>query len=92
MSRFENWANKNKVYNMEGRTGVKNLCKFIRTLGYKDPNYSMQLSHDACVGDLLEFLQDNPGAIEAIIDFVDDNAEVYPNEDGDDDDDDDVQD
>lgn len=89
MSRFEKWANRNNVHHMEGSEGVKNLCKFVRTLGYKDPMCRMQLSHDAAIGDLLYFLEDNPQAIEAIIEFVDDNAKVYPDENGDEDEDED---
>jgi hypothetical protein len=61
----------------EGSEGIHDLCRLARELGYKDPLYQLQISHDACVGDLLEFLRDNPGAIEALYDWVHHN---YPDE------------
>jgi hypothetical protein len=57
----------------EGRRGLEDLCKLARKLGYKDRLFQMQLSKDACVWDLLEFLEDNSGAIEAIYEWIDDN-------------------
>lgn len=89
MSRFDNWADKNNGYSLEGSAGLKNLCRYVRTLGYKDDFNQLQLSSDACVGDLLLFLEDNPGAIEAMLDWVDDNADIYPDPNGDNDEDED---
>ena len=58
------------LYRNEGRQGVINTCKIVRALGYKDPNYSMQLDRGAYLSDLLLFLEDNPGALEAIGDWI----------------------
>lgn len=63
MDRDGLWAN-------EGQRGVKNLCQITRALGYKDPNYFGQLSSNASIGDLILFLEDNPGAITAILEWV----------------------
>lgn len=56
----------NGWYRNEGSTGVSNLCKLVRALGYKDYFQNGHLSGGGVSGDLLEFLGDNPGAIEAI--------------------------
>ena len=55
---------------MEGRRGLTNLCKIVRAIGYKDPQYFGQLTHDASIGDLVCFLEDNSGAIEAIVEWI----------------------
>jgi len=60
------YMDKNKLYRNEGRQGVENLCQLTRALGYKDPQYWGQLSSKAYMGDLLMFLEDNPGAVEAL--------------------------
>ena len=57
-------------YNFEGRRGVERLCQLVGDLGYRDPHHSMQLTSTACVGNLFMFLEDNPGAIEAIVNWV----------------------
>jgi hypothetical protein len=53
---------------MDSGQGVKTLCIVARALG--DPQYFGQLTPKACIGDFLKFLEDNPGAIEAVIDWV----------------------
>lgn len=58
------------LYRIEGRQGVENLCTIARALGYKDPQYFGQLSAKACLGDLICFLEDNPGAIEAMLVWI----------------------
>lgn len=58
------------IHNFEGRRGVVNLCRLVRALGYKDPYHQMQLSEKASIGDLIMFLEDNPGAMEAIVNWV----------------------
>ena len=57
-------------HNFEGRRGVERLCQLAGDLGYRDPHHSMQLTSTACVGNLFMFLEDNPGAIEAIVNWV----------------------
>lgn len=58
-----------KISSTEGSRGVQNLCKLVRGLGYRDSMHRMQYG-DACLGDLVEFLEDNPGCIEAIFEWV----------------------
>lgn len=54
---FDRWCDVNKVYRWEGERGVHNLENLVTTLGYHDVD---------------EFLADNPGAIEHIVNFVQD--------------------
>jgi len=49
------------------------LCKLARKLGYKDPHGQLSNRDGSCVGDLLYFLDDNPGVCEAIINWVSQN-------------------
>ena len=58
------------VRSVEGRRGVEAVCKFARALGYKDPQYWGQLTSTACVGDLIYMLEDNPGMVEAMFEWV----------------------
>lgn len=55
---------------IEGERGVRELCMLVRKLGYRDPFSQLTLSNGACVGDLMTFLEDNPGAIAALHDFI----------------------
>ena len=64
------YLDQREYYNFEGRRGVERLCQLVGDLGYRDPQHSMQLTRTACVGNLLMFLEDNPGAIEAIENWV----------------------
>jgi len=87
MSLVDNWMDDNKTYHFEGSTGLKKLCKLARDVaGAKDP-FSNGCHEHGCMGDLHVFLEDNPGAIQAIVDWMD---EAYPHpddEDGDEDED-----
>jgi hypothetical protein len=67
------WSDDNKAHNLEGSTGVKNLCRMVRALGYQDFQSFGAFAHDGAYGDLFTFLEDNPGAIQAMFDWVDDN-------------------
>lgn len=58
------------LYGNEGRRGVENLCKLCRILGYKDSMHFGQFAPDGSIGDLVEFLEDNPGCIEAIKEWI----------------------
>lgn len=54
----------------ETKQTIKGLCGLARKLGYRDP-FSQLINDDgSVVGDLLEFLEDNPGACEAILEWV----------------------
>ena len=77
MSKLDVLMAEEKIYRFEGRTGVENLARICRLLGYKDTTYFGQFSSQASYGDLIEFLEDNPGAIEAIVDFIRDNEDLY---------------
>lgn len=79
MSLVEKFYSDNDLHSNEGRRGVENLSLLCRQLGYEDPSYYGQFvngGHSGCLGDILEFLEDNPGAIEAIQNWVDD-TEFY---------------
>lgn len=54
----------------EGSTGVKNLCRLVRALGYKDETYFGQFHPNASYGDLINFLEDNSGCVEAIKEWI----------------------
>ena len=41
-----------------------------RLLGYDDPFGQLAYADGSVVGDLLDFFEDNPGACEAVIDWV----------------------
>lgn len=51
-------------------TSVEGLCKMARLLGYKDPASQLINSDGSVVGDLLYFFEDNPGACEAVVEWV----------------------
>lgn len=61
------------------------LCAFVEKLGYRNGNHfpQLQLNNGAHVTSLLNFFDDNPGAIEAIQEFVLDSTLVSDDEDED---------
>jgi hypothetical protein len=60
------------IYNAEG------LCQLAEMLGYgKGPINQLQCRNGAFVTSLLDFFNDNPGAIEAVQQFVVKNADVF---------------
>lgn len=60
------FENEKKIYTSEGDTGVQNLCRLVRAIGYEDPMFYGQFDYGVAYGDLFEFLRDNSGCIEAI--------------------------
>lgn len=66
---LEVYMDQEKFNRLEGRAGVENLCKIARVLGYKDTQYFGQFL-GGCIGDLIEFLEDNPGALQAIATWI----------------------
>jgi len=54
---------------LEGTSGVHNLCRIVNALGYQDEQHFGQF-HKGCYGDLIHFLEDNPGAIEAVYNWI----------------------
>lgn len=66
----EAFVDQEASFRTEGRRGVETLCILARGLGYKDRQHWGQLSSKACVGDLIEMLEDNSGMIQAMIEWV----------------------
>jgi len=66
-----------RLNSTEGSRGVKNLCRICRAIGYKDDQYFGQFDSKASYGDLIEFLQDNSGAVDAILDWMCENGEYW---------------
>ncbi|RJQ26736.1 hypothetical protein C4577_03010 [Candidatus Parcubacteria bacterium] len=62
----EEFEEQEKTTRTDGSVGVKNLCRLVRALGYKDWQNYGQFHHQGAYGDLFAFLEDNPGCIEAI--------------------------
>ncbi len=57
-------------FGVEGRRGVESLCTVARAVGYKDPQYFGQLTRTAALGDLVLMLEDNPGMVEAMFEWM----------------------
>lgn len=66
---MEEFQDVTKTFSNEGSRGVKNLCQIVNAMGYKDPMHFGQFEK-ASYGDLIAFLEDNPGAIEAIKEWI----------------------
>lgn len=58
------WQDKNKAHHFEGSTGVRKLEKLCKDLGYDNGAF---LGSEVS---LLNFLADNPGAIDALINWM----------------------
>jgi hypothetical protein len=71
---IEEYKAVNHLYRFEGDTGVANLNKICKAIGYK--------GHQFKYGSPVEsFLSDNPGAIEAILEWMcDQDIEEWRNE------------
>jgi hypothetical protein len=67
---LDQFIDENRLYRMEGRQGVENFAKICRVLGYKDFSSYGQMAGGACLGDILTFLEDNSGALEAILEWI----------------------
>ncbi len=63
---------------------VKGLCKLARQLGYKDPCFQLMNNDGSVVGDMLYFFEDNPGAVEAVVNWVLENHYLDDDEDDED--------
>jgi hypothetical protein len=67
-----------ETYSTEGNTGVKNLCRIANAIGYKDTMYFGQFHQNGSYGDLINFLEDNPGAVDAVKEWIiDQNCEEW---------------
>lgn len=61
---IEQWRKENRAYSMEGTSGVNKFQKLCEAIGYKKGNF---------LGDemaILNFLSDNSGAIDALIQWM----------------------
>ena len=68
---LDRYIDQEKLHSFEGERGVKNFAKLVNALGYSDSiNRYGQMAGGACLGDIFVFLEDNPGAIEALIDWI----------------------
>lgn len=70
---FDKYIESNKLEYTEGERGIKSLAKIVRDLGYKDSMHYGGYDNGSCVGDLLNFLADNPGVIQAMHDWIREN-------------------
>ena len=69
MSLIDNWANQNNVFNLsEGDTGLDNLNKLCQELGSSGHTFKYGTPLEA-------FLSDNPGACEALLEWIEENYE-----------------
>lgn len=67
---IDEYSDQEKMH-FEGRRGVENLCKLVEALGYRDTfQYFGQLNNGACIGSLINFLEDNSGCIEAMVNWI----------------------
>ncbi len=57
----------------EGSRAIDDLCEMAETLGYKDKYGQLICNNGAAVSSFLYFLENNPGAVEAIYDWVREN-------------------
>lgn len=67
---IQEWETEKKAHSNEGRRGVENLCRLVRALGYEDSTNFGQFAHNGSIGDLIDFLEDNSGCIEAIKEWI----------------------
>lgn len=65
------FMDQNSIRSFEGRRGVENFAKIVNAIGYSDTiNRYGQMRGGACLGDIFVFLEDNPGALEALIEWI----------------------
>jgi hypothetical protein len=75
---FDTYMDQEKLYRLEGRRGVEALCQVSAALGYKDPMYYGQLTAKATLGDFICFLEDNSGAVEAVMNWIKETGSSVP--------------
>jgi hypothetical protein len=68
-------ASKKEVENLTLRSS-SDLCKLAEMLGYKRPYGQLRCSNGAFVSSLLDFFDDNPGAMEAVSEWVMENHDL----------------
>lgn len=73
---IEKFHEQEHLNSYEGRRGVITLARTVRALGYKDFQGFGSLGNGACIGDLIEFFEDNSGAIQAVIEWIETQRSV----------------
>lgn len=68
---FDKYLEDEKMWNFEGTDGVRNLIDVCDTLGYAKGQFIGANS-------IMNFLADNPGAMESILEFIRDNIDGCP--------------
>jgi hypothetical protein len=54
------------------------LCSLVEAIGYGGQPHQLQCDNGAYVSSLLAFFDDNPGAMEAVRDFIVENRDEMP--------------
>lgn len=72
-------ASRSEVENLRVRKS-DDLCKMAEMLGYGDRFGQLQCNNGAYVSSLLNFFDDNPGAMEALQDWVLENSDLEDDE------------
>ena len=67
---IQEYRDHKRMHCMEGSRGVQNLCKLLGAMGYEDRHARMGTYGDARLGNLIDFLEDNSGAIEAVLEWI----------------------
>ena len=71
---LRNIIDQENLHRTENGEGVNNLCKLVDLMGYTDNYRYGQLANGSSHGNLLSFLSDNPGAIEALHRWIKENG------------------
>ena len=61
----------------EGERGTEDLARLAAGLGYDTPPQQLLFDNGCSVSGILNMLEDNPGMICAIYEFVQDNEDCY---------------
>lgn len=80
---IDNFVRKNRhlgfkpktYFRSEGEEGIKNLARLCSGLGYTDEMHFGLFEGGCCYGDLINFLENNPGAVEAMLEWIEENYE-----------------
>jgi hypothetical protein len=67
---LEAFVDQENLHNLEGPRGVANLTKIVEVLGYKNPSSVNLMGFTTGKDALIRFLEDNPGAQEAIYTWI----------------------
>lgn len=59
----------------DGNRGFQDLCHLVEELGYRNFPQQLQNNNGTFVSSLTNFLEDNPGAIQSIYDWIEENYE-----------------